>query len=72
MFRYVIAAQPHEASRPYIEAELDALLRRMSPAIAGLMLRMMDIRGLTWEQARAFRNEIVELNPRRLPLKGLA
>jgi len=44
------------------EAELHALLQRMSPGISDLMVRMMTIEGLTWPQARAFRDEIVELN----------
>lgn len=44
------------------EAELQALLERMSPGISDLMVRMMTIEGLTWPQARAFRDEIVELN----------
>src|SRR6516225_6690899 len=47
---------------PSEDAELDALLRRMSPGIADLMLRMMKKDELTWEKARAFRDEIVELN----------
>ena len=38
------------------------LLQRMSPGIADLMLRMMKKHELTWEKARAFRDEIVELN----------
>jgi hypothetical protein len=44
------------------EAGLHALLQRMSPGISDLMVRMMTIKGLTWPQARAFRDEIVELN----------
>jgi polyhydroxyalkanoate synthesis regulator phasin len=47
---------------PSEDAELDALLQRMSPDIADLMLRMMKKDELTWEKARAFRDEIVELN----------
>jgi polyhydroxyalkanoate synthesis regulator phasin len=44
------------------ETELNTLLKRMSPGIADLMLRMMKKEELTWEKARAFRDEIVELN----------
>src|SRR5712692_801501 len=44
------------------DVELNVLLQRMSPGIADLMLRMMSKEELTWEKARAFRDEIVELN----------
>jgi hypothetical protein len=44
------------------ETELSTLLKRMSPGIADLMLRMKSKEELTWEKARAFRDEIVELN----------
>jgi hypothetical protein len=47
---------------PSEDAELKALLQRMSPGIADLMLRMMSKEELTWEKARAFRDEIVEIN----------
>ncbi len=47
---------------PEVETELDAMLQRMSPGISDLMLRMMNIDAETWEQARAYRDEIVELN----------
>jgi hypothetical protein len=47
---------------PSKDAELHALLQRMSPGIADLMLRMMSKEELSWEKTRAFRDEIVELN----------
>jgi hypothetical protein len=60
----LLRPKPHgaRAMSSEVEAELHGLLERMSPQISDLMLRMMSINGLTWEQARAFRNEIVELN----------
>jgi hypothetical protein len=44
------------------EIELQALLQSMSPKIADLLTRMMGLAGLTWEKARGYRDEIVELN----------
>ncbi len=42
--------------------ELATMLEGMSPPIADLLRRMMEDDGLTWEGARAYRDEIVELN----------
>jgi hypothetical protein len=44
------------------EKEFNALLHRLSPAIADLRLRMMQTAPRTWEEAKSFRDEIVELN----------
>jgi hypothetical protein len=45
------------------EAEMHALLQRISPAIGGLLVRMMSAGVATWPEARAYRDEIVALNP---------
>jgi HD superfamily phosphohydrolase len=44
------------------EEEFNALLQRLSSGIADLMLRMMQTAPRTWEEAKAYRDEIVELN----------
>jgi hypothetical protein len=44
------------------EKEFNALLHRLSPGIADLTLRMMQTAPRTWEEAKAYRDEIVELN----------
>jgi hypothetical protein len=44
------------------EENFNALLRRLSPGIADLTLRMMQTPPLTWEEAKSYRDEIVELN----------
>lgn len=47
---------------PKFDEETQALLDRMSPEISNLMVRMMSRRCQNWGQARALRDEIVELN----------
>lgn len=42
--------------------EVSELLQRMSPRIADLLLRMMELDALTLEDVRPFRDEIVLLN----------
>jgi hypothetical protein len=44
------------------EKEFNALLHRLSPGIADLTLRMMQTAAQTWEEAKSYRDEIVELN----------
>jgi hypothetical protein len=44
------------------EEDFNALLRRLSPGIADLTLRMMQTPPRTWEDAKSYRDEIVELN----------
>ena len=44
------------------DEEAEALLTEMSPAIADLLRRMMAPHPHTWEQTRAFRDEIQALN----------
>lgn len=42
--------------------ELNALLGRMNPQIADLLVRMMAVKSLDLQQVRAFRDELVGLN----------
>jgi hypothetical protein len=44
------------------ENEFNALLQRLSPGIADFILRMIKIAPQTWEEAKSYRDEIVELN----------
>lgn len=44
------------------EEEFNSLLRRLTPQIADLMLRMMQTSPRTWPEAKSYRDEIVELN----------
>jgi len=44
------------------QAELDALLQRIAPAIADVISRLMAVHDLSWADARKFRDEIVDLN----------